>query len=113
VPSYILFYSYLERKNGGRIEFEENGVYHLNRMQIKFITLNKFNELLNKKYKNIYEIYKNSPTVEEEILIREKLLETKYNLTPLIVLEEIPLDKRIDVEIDSKVYPDNKEVIKY
>jgi hypothetical protein len=113
VPSYILFYSYLERKNGGRIEFIQNGVYHLNRMQIKFITLEKFNELLNKNYKNIYEIYKNPPTIEEEIRIREKLLETKYNLTPLIVLEEIPLDKRIDVEIDSKVYPDNKEVIKF
>jgi len=112
IPSYILFYSYLERKNGGRIEFIENGIYHLNRMQIKFISLDKFNELLKKEYKNIYEIYKNPPTIEEEMLIREKLMETKYNLTPLIVLKKVPLDKRIDVEIDSKIYPDSKEVIK-
>ena len=112
IPSYILFYSYLERKNGGRIEFIENGIYHLNRMQIKFISLDKFNELLKKEYKNIYEIYKNPHTNEEEMLIREKLMETKYNLTPLIVLKKVPLDKRIDVEIDSKIYPDSKEVIK-
>jgi hypothetical protein len=113
IPSYILFYSYLERKNGGRIEFvDKNEVYHLNRMQIKFITLQKFNELLNKEYQNIYEIYKNPPTIDEEIEVREKLLENRYNLTPLIVLEEIPLETRIDVEIDSKVYPDSKEVIK-
>jgi len=102
----------LERKNGGRIELEKDGVYHLNRMQIKFVTLNKFNELLNKSYQNIYEIYKNPPTIEEEIKIRKELLKTEYDLSPLIVLEKIPLDKRIDVEIDSKVYPDNKEVIK-
>ena len=39
-------------------------------------------------------------------------LEVIYNnLTPLIVLENIPLDKRIDVEIESKIYPDNKEVL--
>ena len=110
IPSYILFYSYLERKNGGRIEIEKDGVYHLNRMQIKFITLKKFNSLLNKNYNSIYDIYKNPPTIKEEIELREKLLETKYNLTPLIVLETIPLDKRIDVEIEAKIYPDNREV---
>jgi predicted adenine nucleotide alpha hydrolase (AANH) superfamily ATPase len=112
IPSYILFYSYLEQKNGGRIEFIENGIYHLNRMQIKFITLKKFNELLNKNYKNIYEIYKNPPTIKEEILVREKVLESKYNLSPLIILEKIPLDKRIDIEIEAKIYPDNKEILK-
>jgi len=111
IPSYILFYSYLERKNGGRIELQKDGVYHLNRMQIKFITLEKFNQLLNKNYSSIYDIYKNPPTIDEEIRVREILLNEKYNLTPLIILEKIPLDKRIDVEIDSKIYPDNKEVI--
>ena len=111
IPSYILFYSYLERKNGGRIEFEKNGIYHLNRMQIKFISLKTFNKLLNKTYSSIYDIYKNPPTIEEEIKIRETLLNEKYNLTPLIVLENIPIDKRIDVEIESKIYPDNKEVL--
>jgi len=111
IPNYILFYSYLERKNGGRIEFEKNGVYHLNRMQIKFITLNTFNKLLNKNYLNIYDIYKNPPTIDEEIKIRELLLNEKYNLTPIIVLENIPLNKRIDIEIESKIYPDNKETI--
>jgi len=111
IPSYILFYSYLERKNGGRIEFEKDEVFHLNRMQIKFIELKTFNKLLNKNYKNIYEIYKNPPSIKEELKIRENLLNEKYNLTPLIVLEKIVLDKRIDVEIDSKIYTDNKEVL--
>ena len=111
IPSYILFYSYLERDNGGRIEYEKDEVYHLNRMQIKFITLKTFNSLLNKNYSSIYEIYKNPPTIQEEIKIRKKLLNSEYNLTPLIVLENIVLDKRIDVSIDSKIYPDNKEII--
>jgi len=111
IPSYVLFYSYLERKNGGRIEFVENEVYHLNRMQIKFITLQKFNEMLNREYKNIYDIYKNPPKIEDEIEVRKQLLKSEYNLTPLIVLEKIPLENRMDVEIDSKIYPDNKEVL--
>jgi len=80
-------------------------------MQIKFISLKKFNSLLNKNYNSIYEIIKNPPTIEEELDVREKLLKIRYNLTPLIVLENIPLDKRIDVEIESKIYPDNKEVL--
>jgi len=111
IPSYILFYSYLERKTGGRIEFEKEGIFHLNRMQVKFITLKKFNFLLNKNYNSIIEIIKNPPTIEEELNIREKLLKIRYNLTPLIVLENIPLEKRIDIEIESKIYPDNKEVL--
>jgi len=111
IPSYILFYSYLERKNGGRIELQKDGIYHLNRMQIKFINLEKFNQLLNKNYSSIYDIYKNPPTIDEEIKIRKSLMNIDYNLTPIIILEDIPLDKRIDVEIDSKIYPDNKEVI--
>jgi hypothetical protein len=67
---------------------------------------------VNKNYKNIYEIYKNPPTIKEEILVREKVLESKYNLSPLIILEKIPLDKRIDIEIEAKIYPDNKEILK-
>ena len=111
IDSYILFYSYLDRSNGGRVEFYKDDIYHLNRMQIKLITLNKFNKLLNKNYTSILDIYKNPPTIDEEINVREKLLNTKYNLSPIIILEEIPLEVRIDVDIQAKIYPDNKEVL--
>ena len=111
IDSYILFYSYLDRKNGGRVEFYKDDIYHLNRMQIKLITLNKFNKLLNKNYTSILDIYKNPPSIDEEINVREKILNTKYNLSPIIILEEIPLEVRIDVDIQAKIYPDNKEVL--
>lgn len=110
VPSYILYYSMLNRDNGGRIEFEKDGIYHLNRMQIKFITLKKFNYLLEKNYNNIYEIIKNPPSIEEELKIRKNITNSEYNLSPIIVLEEIT-DKRIDVSINAKTYLDNKEII--
>ena len=111
IDSYILFYSYLDRSNGGRVEFYKDDIYHLNRMQIKLITLNKFNKLLNKNYTSILDIYKNPPSIDEEINVREKILNTKYNLSPIIILEEIPLEVRIDVDIQAKIYPDNKEVL--
>jgi len=110
VPSYILYYSMLGRDNGGRVEFEKDGIYHLNRMQIKLITLKKFNEFLDKNYKNIYEIIKNPPSIKEELEIRKKISQSEYNLSPIIVLEKIE-DKRVDVSINAKTYLDNKEVI--
>jgi predicted adenine nucleotide alpha hydrolase (AANH) superfamily ATPase len=110
VPSYILYYSMLNRDNGGRVEFEKDGVHHLNRMQIKFITLEKFNKLLDKNYKNIYEIIKNPPKIENELRIRKEITNSEYDLSPIIVLEKIE-DKRIDVSINAKTYLDNKEVI--
>jgi len=111
IDSYILFYSYLDRKTGGRIEFEKDGIYHLNRMQIKFISIKTFNILSNRNYNSILDIQKNPLSIDEEIQIREILLQSKYNLTPLIIVEEIPFDTRIDIEIEAKIYPDNKEVI--
>ena len=111
IPSYILFYSYLEREISGRIELQENEIYHFNRMQIKFISLQFFNKLLDRNYTSILNIQKNPPTIQQEINIREKVLNSKYNLSPLIVLENIPISQKIEIKIDSKIYPDNKEVL--
>ena len=111
IPSYILYYSYLERECRGRVEFVEDEIYHLNRMQVKIISLNKFNKLLRRRYNSIYDIYAQPPTIDEELQIREKITKLSYNLTPIIVLEEIPIDKRVDILIESKIYPDNREVL--
>ena len=107
---YTLFYSYLDRPQRVRIETIKNNIGYANRAQVIFVKLNKINEILNKTYKNIKELFKNPLKIEEELILREKITNTKYNLSPIIILEEFE-NIRYDIEIESKIYPDNKEIL--
>ena len=107
---YTLFYSLLDRPQRVRIETQKDGIGYANRAQIIFIKISKINELLNKTYKNIKEIYQKPLKLEEELIIREKITNTKYSLSPIIVLEEFE-EIRYDIDIDAKIYPDNKEIL--
>ena len=109
IDSYTLFYSYLKRPQRVRIEFEKEGVAFANRAEIIFIRLDKLNEILDKDYKNIKELYSNPLNIEEELLIRDKITHS-YSLSPIIILEEFE-DVRYDVDINSKIYPDNREFL--
>jgi hypothetical protein len=106
---YILFYSYLQRGVRGRVDFIKDGIGYFNRMQIMFVEIEKFNEVLNKKYQNVKEIFKNPPLIDEEIFFREKITGVKYSLSPIIVVDEIR--ETYEVDIESKIYPDNKEIL--
>ena len=109
IDSYTLFYSHLKRPQRVRIEFEKEGVAFANRAEIIFISLNKLNEILDKDYKNIKELYSNPLNLEEELFIRDKITHS-YSLSPIIILEEFE-DVRYDVDINSKIYPDNREFL--
>ncbi len=109
VDNYVLFYSYLQRPARGRIEFVKNGIGYFNRMQVIFTEISKFSEVLNKKYNNVLEIIKNPPSIDEEIEFREKITNTKYSLSPIIIVNEIK--EKYEVDIEAKVYPDNKEIL--
>ena len=110
IPYYVLFYSHLKRPQRVRIEFEKEGLAYTNRAQIVFIKLSKLNKVLNKTYHNISELYRAPLSVTEELEIREKVTNARFNLTPLIVLEEFE-EVRYDIEINSKIYPDTKEIL--
>ena len=49
-------------------------------------------------------------SLEEELILREKITQTKFNLSSLIVLEKFE-DIRYDIEINAKIYPDTKEIL--
>ena len=110
VPSYTLFYSHLDRPQRVRIDFEKDGVAYANRAQIIFLKLSFVNNLLNKNYYNISEMFQNPLSVQEELKIRKAVTAVEFSLSPLIVLEEFE-DVRYDVFINSKIYPDNKEIL--
>jgi len=109
VVHYTLFYSYLQRPQRVRIEFEKDLIGYANRAQIIFVKLEKINEVLNKNYHNVAEIYKKPLSIEEELDFRKKILKSDYSLTPVIVLDRF--EEKYDIDINSKIYPDNKEIL--
>ena len=110
IPSYILFYSYLQRPARGVIEFIKDEVGYFNRMQIIFITINKFNEILNKKYQNVKELLSLPVSIEEELKVRNAITDTFYSLSPIIVVDEF-LDCKYEIDIEAKIYPDVREIL--
>ena len=99
LESYALIYSTLARKKvqGNRVKDE-----------VKFITLDEFNSLNNSEYKSVKELIFNPPSVEKELQLRDKIISEHYNLTPIIILKEIPQTK-LTIYLDAKTYEDTKE----
>ena len=109
LPSYALVYSTLPRKKAqGKIEYNIDEVYHFNRDEVKFITLEYFNKLSSLSYKNIKEIIFNPPSLDIELNVRRKISDTNYDLTPIIILKDI-CDKKLTIEMNAKTYEDTKE----
>ncbi len=109
--AYALFYSTLPRKKTqGRIEYEKEGIYHLNRDEVRFIDLQKYNLLANTSYANIYELLYNPPSYKTEQHVRYAITQEPYDLTPIIVTDLSRIvDAKLTVELDAKTYEDTKE----
>ncbi|MEA2018388.1 MAG: epoxyqueuosine reductase QueH [Campylobacterota bacterium] len=112
IPSYFICYSTLKNnKTQGRIEKIINNIGYLNRDEVKIITLEYFNTLSSRNYKNTMELIYNPLKFEEELKIREILTNNGfYDLSTILVLDEIPSNK-INIQSDSRVFEDVKEVI--
>ncbi|MCW8895374.1 epoxyqueuosine reductase QueH [Sulfurimonas sp.] len=109
IPAYALSYSSLPRgKAQGRIEFEDKNIYYFNREEIKFVTLKFFNSTCKTDYKTINELIFNPPTIEEELNFRNTMTCTNYDLSPIVIVDEIPLTK-LTVELNAKTYEDVRE----
>lgn len=109
IDSYALFYSILNRKKTqGNIEFSDKNIYYFSREEIKFITLEFFNLIGNFNYKNIKELIFNPPRVDQEIIFRTNLSSSNYDLSPIIIVNEIPKTK-LFIELDAKFYEDSRE----
>ncbi len=109
LEAYALSYSTLPRKKAqGRIEFSHNDVHFFNREEIKFITLQTYNNLTDSSYKSIKELIYNPLNFDEEQTLRATVSDSNYDLTPIIVVNEIPQTK-LSIYLDAKTYQDTKE----
>ncbi|MDH4943507.1 epoxyqueuosine reductase QueH [Sulfurimonas sp. C5] len=109
LDAYALSYSTLPRKKAqGRIEFEAHNVAYFNREEIKFVTLEFFNEQNSTNYKTIKELIYNPLSFEKELEFRKKVNDTNYDLSPIIVVTNLP-DTKLSIELDATTYEDTKE----
>ncbi len=109
IPAYALSYSTLPRgKAQGRIEFSDKDIFYFNREEIKFVTLEFFNNTCGFEYKTVKELIFNQPSFEKEANFRNKITSTNYDLTPIIIVDQIP-DMKLSIMLDAKTYEDTKE----
>ena len=109
IPCHILPYSKLKTGySRGKIDKTIKDIHYFSRDEIKFITTKTYSKLVNFDYKNVNEILSNTPSFEIEVKVREKLLNSAYNLSAIIVVDEIP-NSKLELKIDAKVYEDVKE----
>ncbi|MDP3466272.1 MAG: epoxyqueuosine reductase QueH [Sulfuricurvum sp.] len=109
IPSYPLFYSTINRTSTeGKIDFEIDGQFFLNREEVRFITLDTFNALTSSVYKNTQELMFNAPSIETEMALRTQLTGTPFNTSAIVVVDEIPTSK-ITFLLETKTYDDTRE----
>ncbi|WP_299040814.1 epoxyqueuosine reductase QueH [uncultured Campylobacter sp.] len=109
VPSYFIFYSHFKLKSSKfNIEVLSEQV-NVNKDDIKLISLAKFNSIGGFKYKNIMELLINPPKIKKELKLRKMLTGLEFNLSPIIVLDEIKTGRYI-IEANSKIYHSSIEL---
>ena len=109
VPAHAIAYSTLPRKRAhGRIEGSAGDLHLMNRDDVKLITLEVFNAAAETAYASVKELIFEPPSFETEVALRTLFIPTPYNLTPLIVVDEIPPAK-FTLALDATVYEDTKE----
>jgi predicted adenine nucleotide alpha hydrolase (AANH) superfamily ATPase len=110
---YPLIYSTLKRKKTkGKIELIAGDIGYFNREEIKFITIEYFNKLTCSDFKDTLELSQNPIKYQEEIKLREVISTASYDLSPIIVVDQFH-DGKIEIELDSLVYEDTKEILLY
>jgi len=111
VYSHFLPYSTINKKRSiGRIEYNINDIHFFNKDEIKIISINTYNKYANTIYKTVNELIYNPPLFDDELIIKEKLLNNSFDLSCVIVLDSIP-NAKLEVHLNSKTYDDVKEKI--
>ncbi len=111
IPSYFLCYSTINRTNtNGKIEYNKDGINYLNRDEVKLLDLDTFNTLANSDYENVKELMYNPLKFEEELEVRNKIVNNAYDLSAIIIVDMI-IDGKYEIQLDTQTYEDIKEEI--
>ncbi|WP_456403393.1 epoxyqueuosine reductase QueH [Hydrogenimonas sp.] len=109
LASYILPYSTMKRRyTKGRVQMEYDGLYWFNREEIRFLTLERYNERSGCGYGTLRELIASPPPFETDLKVRESCGMGLWDLSPLIVLERVP-EGTLEILIESENYRDVRE----
>jgi len=110
IKTHILFYSHFKnRYSKFSLEEDIKGNFQCLKDEIIFWDFEYLNSLCNKKFKSFEHFLKNPLKIQQEIKLREKVLNS-YNLSPIIILDKIS-QGRYEVIAKSEIYFDVKESI--
>ena len=111
IPAHFLPYSTMKSEySRGKIDYKTDALHHMNRDEVKFITLETYNRLAESDYKSVSTLIFDPPSFEKELEIRRKLGLSAYDLSAILVVERIPGNK-IEILLQSKTYTDVQEVL--
>jgi predicted adenine nucleotide alpha hydrolase (AANH) superfamily ATPase len=106
---HALSYSTLPRKSAkGKIEYNIDDIFYMNRDDIRLITLETYNKLANTNFLHVRDLIYKTPSFEKELHVRAVLTCKAYDLTPIFVVKNIP-DTKFTITLDAKVYEDTRE----
>ena len=112
IPAHFLPYSTLKGVyTRGKIAYVTEALHHMNRDEVKFITLDTYNRLAKSRYNRVMELIFSPPPFETEVALRTALGMSAYDLSAILVVDNIPPHK-IEIECQSEVYSDVREVLR-
>ncbi len=110
-PAHFLPYSSIKNEySRGKVEYTVGEVHHMNRDEVRFITLATYNAIAETNYENVTELIFNPPSFSDEVTLRSKLGVTPYDLSVIMVVDEIPT-KKVELRCQSRTFSDVKEVL--
>ena len=109
IPSHFLPYSTLKKSyTRGRIEYAHDTLHYMSRDEVKFISLSHYNALAKTAYSTVTELLYSPPSFDKELKIRAALLASAFDISCLIVVDEIP-ENKIEIFLQSESYEDVRE----
>ncbi len=110
VPSYFLPYSTMKRKTTkGRIIRKIEDIYYLNREEILFVSLERFNQLIDASYTNIKDLIFDPPPFARVLEARNKIVRNIYSLSSVIVMQDIDQNAKFQLFCEAETYEDVRE----
>ncbi len=111
IPAHFLPYSTLKNDySRGKIAYEVDQVHYMNRDEVRFVTLSRYNELCHTDYASVQALIFSPPSFADELKVRHFLESDFFSLSAILIVDEIPT-KKIEILCQSKVYSDVKEVL--
>ena len=110
-PAHFLPYSTLKGDySRGKIEYAIDQVHYMSRDEVRFVSLERYNQLCGTDYESVRSLIFSPPTFNVELKVRHILESGFFSLSAILIVDKIP-DKKIEILCRSKVYSDVREIL--